>query len=107
VQEDAARPRHRHAEVVDALRGAILGPAGRSPADARRLAYDGRTTSEPLATYLSKVRDASYRITDADIAALRAAGLDEDSIFELTVAAALGSAGERLDAGIRALRASR
>jgi len=107
VQEDAARPLHRHAAVVDALRRAILGPTGRSPADARGLAYDGRTTSEPLATYLSKVSDASYRITDADIDALRATGLDEDSIFELTVAAALGAAGERLDAGIRALRAAR
>jgi alkylhydroperoxidase family enzyme len=41
---------------------------------------------------------------DANIAELRAAGLSEDEIFEITIAAALGAACRCLDAGMRALR---
>jgi hypothetical protein len=48
--------------------------------------------------------DASYRITDANFTALKAAGYGEDEIFELTVAAALGASLRHLDAGMRAVR---
>jgi hypothetical protein len=41
-------------------------------------------------------------VTDEDWAALRAK-VDEDGQFELVVAAALGAAGERLDAALAAL----
>ena len=60
--------------------------------------------SSELASYLTRVREASYRITDADVDALRRAGHDEEEIFELTVAAALGVAMVSRDAGLRALR---
>ncbi|MEI8411810.1 hypothetical protein [Kribbella sp. CCNWLW201] len=43
-------------------------------------------------------------MTDADVAELRAVGVSEDEIFEITVAAALGAACHRLDAGLRVLR---
>jgi hypothetical protein len=49
------------------------------------------------------VQEASYRVTDGDMEALGAAGLSEDAVFELTLAAVLGAAGRRLDAGLRAL----
>jgi alkylhydroperoxidase family enzyme len=52
------------------------------------------------------MRDSSYRITDADIENLLAAGCSEDAIFEMTLAAAVGAASERLDAGLRTLRES-
>ena len=55
------------------------------------------------APYVAKVRDASYRITDADLAALKAAGCSEEEVFEMTVAAATGAALHRLDLGLRAL----
>ncbi len=42
-------------------------------------------------------------MSDADARRLLEAGYSEDAIFELTVAAALGAAGERLEAGMRAL----
>lgn len=44
-----------------------------------------------------------YRVTDADITALRVHGLSDDAIFELTVAAALGEAERRLAAGLALL----
>jgi alkylhydroperoxidase family enzyme len=49
------------------------------------------------------VRDRSYRITDTDLARLTKAGLSDDDIFEVTIAAAVGAALQRLDAGMRAV----
>ena len=54
--------------------------------------------------YLDTVRRHAYRATDQDVAELRARGLPEDEIFELTVAAAVGAGLERLAAGLEALR---
>ena len=42
-------------------------------------------------------------VTDADMAALRAEGLDDVQIFELTVAAAVGEASRQLTSGLTAL----
>jgi alkylhydroperoxidase family enzyme len=56
-----------------------------------------------MGSFAARVRDQSYRVTDPDIAELRTAGLSEDEIFEVTIAAALGAACRCLDAGMRAL----
>jgi alkylhydroperoxidase family enzyme len=53
--------------------------------------------------YLDKVRRHAYTVTDADVDALKAAGFAEDEIFEQTVAVAVASGLERLDAGMAAL----
>ena len=53
-----------------------------------------------LTPYLDKVRDCAYTITDADLAALAAAGISEDEIFERTVAVAVAEGLRRLDAGL-------
>jgi alkylhydroperoxidase family enzyme len=50
-----------------------------------------------MAAYLAKVAERAYTVTDADIAALTAAGLSEDEIFEQTVAAAIAQGLRRLD----------
>jgi alkylhydroperoxidase family enzyme len=50
-----------------------------------------------MAAYLEKVRAKAYTITDADVEALKAAGVTEDEIFEQTVAAAIGEGLRRLD----------
>ena len=52
---------------------------------------------ERLAPYLAKVRDRAYTITDADVQALKDAGVTEDEIFEQTVAAAIGEGLRRFD----------
>jgi alkylhydroperoxidase family enzyme len=51
-----------------------------------------------LAAYLEQVRTRAYTVTDADVDALKAAGVSEDEIFEQTVAAAIGEGFRRLDA---------
>jgi alkylhydroperoxidase family enzyme len=58
---------------------------------------------EELRQYVDKVARHAYKIVDGDIDRLREAGYSEDAIFELTLAAALGAARSRLDAGLRAL----
>ncbi|MFB9690949.1 hypothetical protein [Amycolatopsis plumensis] len=57
---------------------------------------------EPLRAYAQTVREASHRITDADVERLRSAGHSEDEIFEVTVAAAVGAALTSFEAGRRA-----
>ena len=56
-----------------------------------------------LAEYLEKVRTCAYGITDADVDALKRAGVTEDEIFEQTVAVAIGEGLRRLDAARDAL----
>ena len=66
-------------------------------------AYEGTHLEEPLASFVAKVRRDSTRMTDADLALLRAAGLTEDEILELTLAAALGAATTTLRSGLELL----
>lgn len=94
----------RHADLVAALRMAVFESPGETEPSSREAAGSGGPLPEPWASYAAKVRDHSYRVTDADIAALKAAGHGEEEIFEITVAAAQGAALRRLDAGLRALR---
>jgi hypothetical protein len=102
-RDSAARePSDRHAAAVDALRRAVFESPGSSEPAVRAAAGSGGELPEPLGSYAAKVRDQSYRITDSDFVALTAAGLSDDAIFEITIAAAVGAALQRLDAGMRA-----
>jgi len=56
-----------------------------------------------LVAYLETVRSRAYAVTDADVAALVAAGVAEDEIFEHTVAVAVAEGLRRLDAGLEAI----
>jgi hypothetical protein len=49
-----------------------------------------------LAGYLDKVRERAYTVTDGEVEALKSR-VDEDVIFEQTVAAAIGEGLRRLD----------
>jgi len=93
----------RHAALLTALRRAVLESPGRTEPAARLAAAEGSSLPAPLDSYILRVRDQSYRITDRDIDTLTAAGISEDEIFELTVAAALGAAMLSFNAGMRAL----
>lgn len=83
-----------------ALRAAVLDGPGVTAPSVRQAAASG-TAPEPWTEYVSAVRDSSYRVSEEDIAALKADGLGEEEIFEVTVAAAVGAALARLDAGLR------
>ena len=102
--EAADDPTDRHAVAVDALRHAVFQSPGSTQPAVRVAAGQSGELPEPLAAYASTVRDQSYRIGDADLAGLTAAGLSDDAIFEITIAAAVGAALQRLDAGLRAVR---
>jgi hypothetical protein len=94
----------RHATLLAALRHAVLDAPARTETGARSAAASGRALTEPLGSYVGKVRDQSYRITDTDIEMLTAAGLSEDEVFEITVATAVGAALRGLDTGMRVLQ---
>ncbi len=57
----------------------------------------------PLESYLEKVRTAAYTITDADVQAVKDAGVSEDEIFERTVAVAVEEGRRRLAAADRVI----
>lgn len=97
----------RHADRLAALRAAVFGADALTDQTDRAAAADGGELPAELASFLTKVREASYRLTDADVAGLRAAGHPEEALFELTIAAALGAALHRLDAGLDAVRGER
>jgi hypothetical protein len=94
----------RYATLLAALRHAVLDAPAHTDSGLRSAAATGGALPEPVDAYVRKVRDQSYRITDADFDTLTAAGLGEDEIFEITVAAALGAALRGLDVGLRVLR---
>jgi alkylhydroperoxidase family enzyme len=70
-------------EHLEALRANVANTAAPAPA---------------LAAYLEKVRTHAYKVTDADVEQLQAAGVSDDEIFEQTVAAAIAEGLRRLDA---------
>ena len=57
----------------------------------------------PLESYLDKVRTPAYTITDADVQAVKDAGVSEDEIFERTVAVAVEEGRRRLAAAERVI----
>ncbi len=93
----------RYDALVAAVRAAVLDSPGEVEPALRRAAAAGGQLPEPWPAYVAKVREASYRITDADLAALKDAGCTEEQVFEVTVAAATGAALHRLEAGLRAM----
>jgi alkylhydroperoxidase family enzyme len=74
------------------------------PIEQLRAVADTSPAEPPaLAPYLEKVRSRAYTVTDADVAALKAAGHSEEEIFEHTVAVAVVEGLRRLDAGLGAI----
>jgi alkylhydroperoxidase family enzyme len=59
---------------------------------------------EELIRYVDKVAKHAYKVTDADVEALRHRGYSEDAIFEITLSAALGAGLARMERGLEALR---
>jgi alkylhydroperoxidase family enzyme len=85
-------------------------PALRAAVEAYAASLGGREGTvaelpEELRPYVEKVARHAYKVVDADVERLRAAGYSEDAIFELTLAAALGAMQARLEAGLAAAEA--
>jgi alkylhydroperoxidase family enzyme len=75
-------------EPIDELRAVVAAAAPAGP---------------ELTHYLTMVRQRAYAVTDAEVEALKAAGLSEDEIFEQTVVAAIDEGLRRLDAAERVI----
>jgi len=98
----------RHADAVERVAQAILGTPGDADLELRRAvsvvaAGGAAELPDDLRPYVEKVARNAYKVTDEDVDALRAAGYSDDAVFELTLAAALGAARMRLDAGLDAM----
>jgi len=72
-------------------------------ADLREAAQPHRSAPPEFAAYLDKVRNEAYKVTDADVQALKDAGFSDDEIFEQTVAAAVAAGLHRLEQGLACL----
>jgi hypothetical protein len=94
----------RYHRLIEELRAATLESPGRLLPEQRQAAASGGELPPELGAWAQKVRERAYTTTDGDVEALFAAGHSEDTIFEVTVAAALGAGLERFEAGLRALR---
>ncbi len=95
----------RHRQARRAIEAAVLHGEAHTPASLRQDVASGRELPAELAPLVHKIRAHAYRVTDEDVAALRER-YSEDELFEIIVAAALGAALYRLDAGLRALDAA-
>jgi alkylhydroperoxidase family enzyme len=98
---------HHEADPFRAARerleaAAFEGP-GQTDPGLRRAAASGRGLPPALEAYVDTVRRHAYRVRDEDVEALRRGGYTEDQVYEITVCAALGAAGERLRAALQAL----
>jgi AhpD family alkylhydroperoxidase len=91
LMADGPPPERGGDDVANLWRAVLEAPATTGRA-LRQAAAAGKDVPTPWQSYVTLVREESHRITDADVAALKAAGCGEDEIFEVTVAAATGAA---------------
>lgn len=97
-----------HTELAEVLRSRITGvdgavtPAALRTAAAARAA-DGAAMPEPCDVLALTVGQASYRVTDAQVAAVRAALGSDSAAFEMLMAAAVGAGLYRWDNAMRSL----
>ena len=94
----------RYEDFRRRLVDAVLNTPGDTQPDVRRAVLERATAPGVLGPYVSNVTRHAYKITDTEVAQLRHAGHSDDSLFEITVAAAVGAALYRLDRGMAALR---
>jgi hypothetical protein len=75
-------------------RAAVVDGPGSVASTIRRQVANGEPPAD-LAVLVAKVREHAYRVTDADLDALRGR-YSEDQLFEVIVSAAFGAAEHRL-----------
>ena len=93
-------------EAREALVRRILEGAGEGSPSDRQAAFDVSGLTGPVGTLVEKVAKHASRVTDEDIAAVKASGFSEDKTFEIVVCAATGQANRQYDAALAALKAA-
>jgi alkylhydroperoxidase family enzyme len=91
-----------HAAIRDRVFRTIFDGAAESAPAVRRAAGDGTGVPADLAALVDKIHCHAYKVTDEDLAGLRATYSD-DQLFEVVVCAAVGASRKRLLAGLAAL----
>ncbi|HEV2843572.1 MAG TPA: hypothetical protein VG477_01895 [Thermoanaerobaculia bacterium] len=109
----------RHAGLPQRLKESILGPKGETGPALRRAVEaraeelaggppaDVTAIPEDLREYVDTVARHAHRITGEDIQTLRRAGYSEDTLFEVSAAAAVGAGMARLERGRAARKGGR
>ncbi len=92
----------RYAALRQTLEDRVLRGPGATAPSLRQAAAARASLPASLAALVDRIHDHAYRVTDEEIAAAERE-LGADRLFEVVVAAAIGAARERLDAGLRAL----
>ena len=92
--------------LVDALVTAVTTTPGATAPELRARIVHGARGDERTADFVDTVRTASWRITPERVRALVGAGVTEEAVYELTIAAATGAALRRFRAGMSALEAA-
>jgi hypothetical protein len=102
------KPDHR-ARAQRLERRVFDEPADTAPAlrrDMGQCAAGGAPIASPYDELARDVGEASYRVTDAEVSAVRAVAGSDRAAFELVAAAAVGAALKRWKAGIAAIEAA-
>ena len=96
-----------HATLAARLELRIFSEPADTPADLRRAigerAAGGAPTAAPYDDIARQIGEAAYRVTDAQVIALRAQAGTERATFELIAAAAIGAAMKRWHKGSAAI----
>jgi hypothetical protein len=82
----------------------ILEGEGMASPSQRQAAFDNTNLTGLLETLIEKVANSAYKVTDKDVEAVKASGINEDQIFELIVCAAVGSATRQYDKALALLQ---
>ena len=80
------------APLLATMYDAALSPKGELSQELRRAAAQNQGLPPAMAPVVDKIARHAYRVTDEDIASLKAAGYSEDQIYEMVVSAAVGRA---------------
>lgn len=91
-------------DLLGSLGAAIQDGPGVLPPDVRASAARNEGVPAPFTAFVDTIHRHVHRITDDEVARLRADGADQDAVFEIVVASAYGAALERLLAGLRVVR---
>lgn len=102
---------NEHRLRADAVLAAVTASAGETPAPLRKAvmarATGGDQIEEPYDALARQIGDAAYRVTAAQVAAVRAATGTDKAAFEVIMAASIGAGLARWDAAVRIIEETR
>jgi hypothetical protein len=97
----------RHQDHAEALRAAMAGDTGVTETSLRTAtaarATGGPPIGEPYDNLVRQIGDASYRVTDAEVDAVRKVTGSDNAAFEIVMSACIGAGLTRWDAAARAI----